>query len=127
MGLGSGLFGALTCVAGLSIWHAAGLFVTVLLSIRFVMGMFSAPIYPAATRMVSNWIPVHQRVFANGLIQGAAATGMACAFPSVGRMIDFWDWPIAFLVSGILTINLALVWWIFAADRPADELRSCPR
>src|SRR5258707_15377068 len=79
MGLGSGFFGALTYVAGLPAWQAAGLMVTALLGIRFAMGMVSAPIYPASARMVLSWVPVHQRVFANGLIQGAAATGMACA------------------------------------------------
>src|SRR4051812_39035369 len=88
MGLGSGLFGALTSIAGLPAWQSAGLMVSVLLAIRFGMGMVSAPVYPAAARMVANWLPVQQRVFANGLIQGAAATGMACAFPLFGAMID---------------------------------------
>src|SRR4051812_11367657 len=81
MGVGSGLFGALTYFAGLPSLQAAGLMVTALLGIRFCMGLLSAPLYPAATRMTSYWVPLHQRVFANGLVQGAAALGMACAFP----------------------------------------------
>jgi MFS family permease len=121
MGLGSGLFGALTSAAGLPAVQAAGLLVTVLLAIRFGMGLVSAPLYPAATRMVSYWAPVHERVFANGLIQGAAAIGMACAFPLFGALIDLWDWPIAFLASGALTTLLGVVWWACAADRPHKE------
>jgi MFS transporter, ACS family, D-galactonate transporter len=118
MGLGSGLFGAMTYCAGLPSLQAAGLLVTALLCIRFCMGLVSAPLYPAATRMVSYWVPLHQRVFANGLVQGAAALGMACAFPLFGALIDAWNWPAAFLASGTLTTILGLVWWVYAADRP---------
>src|SRR5262245_34124372 len=118
MGLGSGLFGAMTSFAGLPAVQAAGLMVTALLGIRFAMGLLSAPLYPASTRMVSYWVPLHQRVFANGLVQGAAAIGMACAFPLFGALIDAWDWPAAFLASGTLTTLLGLVWWAYAADHP---------
>jgi MFS family permease len=126
MGLGSGLFGALTSCAGLPAFQAAGLLVTALLAVRFCMGLVSAPLYPAAARMVSYWVPLHQRVFANGLIQAAAAIGMACAFPLFGALIDVWDWPAAFLASGTLTMALGLVWWVSAADRPPREVRELP-
>src|SRR5262245_39312331 len=66
MGLGSGRFAALTYCAGLPSWQAAGLMVAALLVIRFSMGLVSAPLYPAATSMVSYWVPLRQRVFANG-------------------------------------------------------------
>src|SRR5207302_7617829 len=101
--------------------QAAGLMVTALLSIRFGMGLVSAPLYPAATRMVSYWVPLRQRVFANGLVQGAAAIGMACAFPLFGALIDVWGWPSAFLASGTLTMFLGVVWWVCAADRPPQR------
>lgn len=84
MGLGSGLFGALTYFAGSPSLRAAGLMVTALLCIRFCMGLVSAPLYPAATRTVSYWVPLHQRVSANSVVQGAAAIGMACATMFLG-------------------------------------------
>jgi MFS family permease len=118
MGLGSGIFGALTCCAGLPSVQAAGLMVMALLVIRFSMGLVSAPLYPASTRMVSSWIPLDRRVFANGLVQAAAAIGMACAFPLFGALIDVVDWPTAFLLSGSLTTFLGVLWWAWAADRP---------
>src|SRR5262249_11062723 len=124
MGLGSGFFGALTSIAGMSAFQAAGLTVAALLVVRLAMGLFSAPIYPAAARMVAIWVPVEQRAFVNGLFQVAATVGMACAFPLFGKVIDLWDWPAAFLVSGILTMLLGLLWWVYAADRPA--LQSLP-
>jgi MFS family permease len=117
MGLGSGLFGTLTACAGLPPWQAAGLMVTALLIIRFAMGMFSAPFYPAAARMVSIWVPTHQRALANGLNQAAANVGMASAFPLFGALIDLWDWPAAFVASGIITMFLGLMWWVYAPDQ----------
>lgn len=122
VGLGSGIFGAMTSLAGLPSLQAAGLMVAALLGIRFVMGLLSAPIYPAATRLVSSWVPLHRRVFANGLVQGAAAVGMASAYPLFGAMIDAWDWPRAFLASGTLTALLSLVWWVCATDRPSGRV-----
>jgi MFS family permease len=119
MGLGSGLFGALTSCAGLPALQMAGLLVTALLLIRFFMGLVSAPIYPASARMVATWVPMQQRTFANGLIQAAALVGMACAFPLFGKLIDAWDWPAAFLASGIVTMFLGVLWWLWAADHPA--------
>src|SRR5262245_60746857 len=127
MGLGSGLFGAMTSCAGLPALQAAGLMVTALLAFRFCMGLVSAPIYPAATRMVASWVPMHQRVFANGLVQGAAALGMACAFPLFGALIDVWDWPAAFLASGTFTTFLGLLWWVYAADRPPPRAAPEPQ
>src|SRR5262249_7312796 len=35
-----------------------------------------------------------------------------------GALIDAWDWPAAFLMSGLLTMLLGVLWWIFAAERP---------
>jgi MFS family permease len=107
-------------VAGLP-WKAAGVTLTALLVIRFGMGLVTAPVYPAASRMVSWWVPWRQRAFANGMIQAAAAVGMACAFPLFGALVDAWDWPSAFLISGGLTIILGLVWVTYASDRPSQS------
>jgi MFS family permease len=119
MGLGSGCFGALTSLAGLPVWQAAGLLVTVLLIVRFAMGLLSAPLYPASARMVAAWIPIEQRTFANGSIQAAALVGMACAYPLFGTLVDTWGWPAAFLTSGAVTMLLGAAWWLYAADHPA--------
>lgn len=116
MGLGSGVFGAMTGMAGLPVVASAGLLVVALLIIRFGMGFLSAPFYPAASRMVANEVRVEKQAFSNGLIQGAAALGMAAAFPLFGAFIDAFDWPMAFLVSGSVTMVLALAWIVFAAE-----------
>jgi MFS family permease len=118
MGLGSGFFGALTGIAGLPVVTSAGLLIMLLLFIRCAMGLVSAPFYPAASRMTASWMPLHQRAFCNGMIQAAAAVGMASAFPVFGALVDFWDWPTSFLLSGSFTFALAVIWCAWAAERP---------
>jgi MFS transporter, ACS family, D-galactonate transporter len=121
MGFGSALFGALTGVAGLPALVAAGLVLPTLLAVRSLMGVLTAPIYPAGSRIVSYWVPAEQRAWANGLVQGAAALGIACAFPVFGAVIDWVDWPTAFLLSGTITGLLAVAWTVYGSSQPAEH------
>ena len=38
-------------------------------------------------------------------------------------MIDRFDWPVAFVITGSTTALLAVAWLVFATDRPADSLQ----
>src|SRR5262245_29439702 len=121
MGLGSALFGALTGLAGMPALVSGGSMFVMLLTIRTVMGVFTAPIYPAASRTIANWIPPGQRILANGFVQGAAAIGIACTFHLFGTLMDHVGWQQAFLISGGVTAVLALVWTMSAADHPRGK------
>jgi MFS family permease len=121
MGFGSALFGALTGMAGLPVLVAAGLVLPAFLVVRFVMGMLSAPVYPGASRAVSFWFPPGRRSLANGFVQSGAAFGIAFSFHLFGTLIDYVGWPTAFFVTGSVTAALALVWTVYATDRPAQH------
>src|SRR5262249_42727154 len=121
MGFGSAVFCGLTGLAGIGALVTGGLVWYALFAIRSVMGMFTAPIYPAAARMVSHWIPVSQRAWANGLVQAAAAVGIASTFPVFGALIDAIDWQAAFLVAAIITGILAIVWTIHVTNFPGEH------
>ncbi len=84
MGLGSALFCALTGAASQLALVTGCTVLLVLLVIRAVMGVLTAPVYPASSRMVAHWLPSSQRAWANGLVQGAAAVGISCTFPVFG-------------------------------------------
>jgi MFS family permease len=118
MGFGSALFGTLTGAVGLL---GASLLVPALLVIRALMGVCSAPIYPASSRIVSHWIPYPQRSFANGMVNCAAPVGIACTFVGFGALIDLVNWPMAFVITGGITALLALLWWLYATDRPEQH------
>jgi MFS family permease len=124
MGFGSAAFGALTGLAALP--ALAGHVLVTLLIVRTLMGLFTAPIYPASSRTISHWLPLPQRAGANGLVQGAAPVGIACTYLAFGALIDWRGWPVAFVITAGLTALLALVWTLYATDWPAQHPRVNP-
>jgi sugar phosphate permease len=120
MGLGSGLFGIMTGVVGW-IFFSGGMLLYGLIAVRALMGFFTAPIYPACGQVIANWLPFHQRAWANGLVMGAALLGISSTFVVFGSLIDWLGWQAAFLVSGSVTVSLALAWTVYATNHPAQH------
>jgi ACS family glucarate transporter-like MFS transporter len=121
MGFGSALFGAMTGLVGMSGITSALQLLVALLLVRAVMGVFTAPIYPASGRVIAHWIPLPQRAMVNGLVMAAALVGNAAAYPVFGWLLDQWDWPMAFVLTGSVTALLALVWTWYGHDYPGQH------
>ena len=102
MGLGSALFVAATRVVGLAALSATGT-VAALLAVRTALGVFTAPIYPGSGHAIARWFPLRQRAAANGAVMGAALIGIAASYFAFGSLLDLFDWPAAFLVTGAVT------------------------
>ncbi len=120
MGFGSALFVALTGVVGL-VAQTASTTLLLLLVIRALMGAFTAPIYPASGRALLHWLPARQRAGANGAIMGAALLGIACTYFGFGVLLDRFDWPTAFLITGGVTAVLAVIWTCYATNWPRQH------
>jgi len=120
MGLGSALFCVFTGGIGFGIF-AAGSVWFALLVVRSLMGLLSAPLHPGAARAAGNWFPPGQQSLANGLITGASILAYAVVHPVFGSLIDRFDWPVAFVITGGTTALLAVAWLVFATDRPPDS------
>ena len=117
VGFGSAAFVALTGVVGLAVADA-GRLVVALIVVRGLMGIVSAPLHPACARAVASWVEPGGRSRANGLVTGAALVGIAVAPAAFGALIARFDWPVAFLIAGLATAVLTLVWAAYATDRP---------
>lgn len=115
MGLGTAVFAAVTGAIGQILIPATGLFAGLLVT-RALMGIFTAPIYPASVRMVSMEVPASRRAEANGLIIGTALLGSASAPFAFGYLMDQFNWPGTFVFMGGVTGALTAV-WIFATRR----------
>lgn len=120
MGIGSGLFGVLTGSVDFMAQSAAQLLVLFFV-VRITMGVFTAPIYPASTRIVSYWIPFQQRAMVNGLIMAAALVGIASSFHIFGTLLDWFRWPVAFAITGSFTVLLAVVWAWYGKNHPEEH------
>jgi MFS family permease len=120
MGAGSAIFVGLTGLAGHAVFVGGMAFVAFMV-VRAMMGGLSAPIYPASGRTVGQWIPYSQRAWANGLITGAAPLGIAVAHVGFGFLVDKFTWRIAFVITGALTLLLAVIWGLYARNRPSQH------
>jgi MFS family permease len=123
VGFGSALFCGLTGPVG-GAAQTAGQIVVGLIMVRGLMGMFTAPIYPASARLTMDWVPLKHRAWANGLIQGSAGFGIACTFLLFGALMDQFqpsNWPYAFIVTGLVTAFLTLMWTVWAKNHPAEH------
>lgn len=84
-----------------------------LLSMRFLLGMGEGGAFPAATRVVAEWIPQHQRSTAMGLINAGTAVGSVLAPPMIGALILNTGWRSVFLVAGCIGLAWT-IWWALA-------------
>jgi sugar phosphate permease len=55
-------------------------------------------------------------------VTGAALVGIAFTYPVFGALIDHYGWPGAFVCSGAATGLVALIWALYAKDRPHEHL-----
>lgn len=118
VGLGSAILVPLTAVSSFA---SAASILLVLCVIRAMLGTISAPIHPGAARSVSLWFPSPERGMANGLVTGAAVAGVALTYFVFGFLMDLVGWPQAFVVAGVVTLLLTLVWAFYATDRPSEH------
>lgn len=117
MGFGTAICCALTGLAGHPALAVALIWPSLLL-VRAVMGAFTAPLYPAAGRVVTNWIPFRRRAMANGLVTGSAMVGIALAYPLFAALIERFGWQWSFVITGVVTGLLTAVWSFYGSDSP---------
>ncbi len=117
MGIGSALFCGLTGVVGAAgLAASASALLVLLVAARGLLGVFTAPLYPAAGRMVAQWIPLDGRALANGLVIGAVPLGVALPWLIFAWFMDAYGWPLAFVATSFVTFLLTAVWAWYAAD-----------
>ncbi len=83
---------------------------TLLLVARFLLGAGEGGAFPAATRVVAEWIEPNERSTAMGLINAGTAVGSVLAPPLIGAVLLFSGWRAVFLFAGAAGLVWVL-WW----------------
>ncbi|MFF3574529.1 MFS transporter [Nocardia jiangxiensis] len=97
---------------------------TGLLLIRIVLGAGEAPGFPAATRVISRWLPSVERGFALALVGGVAVSGsLLIGGPIVTQLIASLGWRGMFWVLAALGVLWALIAVGLLANTPAASPR----
>jgi len=81
-----------------------------LLAMRFLLGMGEGGAFPAATRVVSEWLPTQERATAMGLINAGTAVGSLLAPPLIGLVLILSGWRAVFFSAGAAGL-LWVIWW----------------
>jgi len=102
--------------------HAAATGFGVLLLARFALGAGEGGGFPAATRVVAEWISPDARSTAMGLINAGTAVGSVLAPPLIGVVLLHSNWRAMFLLSG--AIGMAWVLWWSLSYRPNSNALS---
>ncbi|HSS98558.1 MAG TPA: MFS transporter, partial [Terriglobales bacterium] len=101
---------------------------TLLLALRFILGVAESPTFPAAARGVSQWIPAKYQGSANGIVLGAVGVASAVAPAVLSRAMIHWGWRYALLISAIPALATGFIWTALKAkhadNRPAQKLAS---
>jgi ACS family hexuronate transporter-like MFS transporter len=80
---------------------------------RLLLGAAESPNWPAATKVVSEWFPKHERGLATALFDSGSSIGGAVA-PFIVLGIYFrWGWRPAFVVPGALGLLWLVLWQRF--------------
>jgi ACS family hexuronate transporter-like MFS transporter len=86
-----------------------------LLLARCLLGMGEGGGFPAATRVIAEWIPLERRSTAMGIINAGTAVGSVLAPPLIGVVLLTAGWRMVFFASG--AVGLAWVAWWFIGYR----------
>lgn len=88
---------------------------------RFLLGVCEACAFPTFARAAANWVRRSERAIATGLVQAAFGVGGVVTPVMIVLIINSFGWREAFLASGLLTLVVAVAWWLFGRDHPEEH------
>lgn len=100
------MFWSLACAS-----HGLATSVGMLAMSRLLLGMGEGGGFPAATRAVAEWFPVHERSTAMGIINAGTAVGGVVAPPVIALVLSWGDWRTMFYLTGLVGMVWTLWWW----------------
>lgn len=96
------------------------------LILRFVLGVSEGGMLPVVLTMVSNWFPEKELGRANAFVMMFAPLGGMLTAPVSGTIISILDWRWLFIIEGLLSLVVLVIWWTMISDRP-QEARWLPK
>lgn len=84
---------------------------TLLVAARFLLGIGEGGAFPAAVRVVAEWIPPNERSSAVGIINAGTAMGSVLAPPLIGLILLRSGWRMVFAWAGAAGLAW-VIWWM---------------
>jgi MFS transporter, ACS family, hexuronate transporter len=100
------VFWSLACAS-----HGLAASVGMLAVSRFLLGLGEGGGFPAATRAVAEWFPVHERSTAMGIVNAGTAVGGVISAPLIALVLSTSDWRAVFYLTGAVGLVWTAWWW----------------
>lgn len=91
-----------------------------LVGLRASVGVFEAPSYPINNLVVSRWFPEGERASAIAVYTSGQFLGLAFLMPVLTLIQNAYGWRGLFIISGLVGLVWAIVWYLFYRD-PRDH------
>ena len=104
---------------GESAWMA--MVIGSLVLVRFLFGAVQAPLFPVTNASVARWFPVGGWGLPLGLSSTGLTLGGAAAAIALPLVVTQFGWRFTFLLIAPLGLLVAVLWWRYSRDNPADH------
>lgn len=91
-----------------------------LLFLRFALGVAEGGMLPVVLTMISNWFPDAERGRANAIVIMFVPIAGIITAPLSGWIISAMDWRWLFIIEGLLSAFVLVLWSLTVCDRPQE-------
>ncbi len=91
-----------------------------LLALRFLLGVAEGGMLPVVLTMISNWFPDAERGRANAIVIMFVPIAGIITAPLSGWIITALDWRWLFIIEGLLSLVVLVMWALTVYDRPQE-------
>ena len=88
---------------------------------RGLLGVGESAAFPGGSRALLKWLPVRQRAIGQGIQHAGSRFGAAITPPIVVYLLTIMHWPLVFNLFGAAGIIMAVIWYSYYRDSPADH------
>ncbi|MCP9235259.1 MFS transporter [Lewinella sp. JB7] len=92
-----------------------------LIGLRASIGVFEAPSYPTNNKIVTSWFPERERASAIAVYTSGQFIGLAFLTPVLVTIQAYFGWRGLFIISGLVGIVWAAIWWLAYRDPREHE------
>jgi len=100
---------------------SVGIILVSLITVRFLVGVAHAPVFPVVNCSIERWFPAGSWAFPTGLSSSGLTLGFAATAPLLAWMITQWGWRQSFLVLAPFGFLAAWLWWWYSSDVPSQH------
>lgn len=91
---------------------------SLMLALRFFVGMFEAVSLPAATVINSRWVPKHEMGIAQMISLSGIYAGQLIAYPIATWIIANFSWRAVFYFNAVVGFLWIGIWLLYGSDTP---------